>query len=42
MKQSLSSKNKKELQSEQTRQQIIEAATQLFARKGFTELPYLT
>lgn len=30
-----SSKNKKELQSEQTRQQIIETATQLFARKGF-------
>lgn len=28
-------KNKKELQSEQTRQQIIEVATRLFARKGF-------
>lgn len=28
-------KNKKELQSEQTRKQIIETATKLFARKGF-------
>jgi AcrR family transcriptional regulator len=35
MKQSSPSKNKKEQQSEQTKQQIIEAATQLFARKGF-------
>jgi AcrR family transcriptional regulator len=32
---SSSLKNKKEQQSEQTKQQIIEAATQLFARKGF-------
>ena len=35
LKNSSSLKNKKELQSEQTKQQIIEAATQLFARKGF-------
>jgi AcrR family transcriptional regulator len=35
MEDSSSMKNKKEQQSEQTKQQIIEAATQLFARKGF-------
>ncbi|HEX2947057.1 MAG TPA: TetR/AcrR family transcriptional regulator [Clostridia bacterium] len=35
MKNDSSQKNKKELQSEQTRQQIIEVATKLFARKGF-------
>lgn len=35
MKDSHTFKNKKEQQSEQTKQQIIEAATELFARKGF-------
>lgn len=44
MRNNSSIKNKKELQSEQTRLQIIEAATQLFARKGFygTSISHLT
>lgn len=35
MKRNTSLDNQKKIQSEQTRQQIIEAATRLFARKGF-------